>query len=1043
MKKIYNVFAMAAFAIAAASCVQEQFEPDMEEVSYGGEVIVSAALPYSADTKISYEMDEAGKVMKTAWEEGDVIYYTTGSGSGTAFTQTGPISEDGKFTQFAANMNLSANKKMLFTYPISYKTSSGGNLRMYSHDGSLEQVMKDNDYLYGFVTTDASKVLPNVELKRLSAFLEIKDLTFPADVNATITRIYVMSPSMGNRAYLNTSTEELTIYRDATMVINPVEYKIVNGKVEGDKVLYTAFIPTAEAAEGDECSLMFQTEDGTIYEKKWKAGSVYTAGNMYSVTGEVVKPVTFNIQFEDPNVKNILVGNNNWYGCDKNGDGELSNVEASLITTLNWMFYEVTNIEKFNEFVYFTGVSTFIGSNSSGGGGFYGCTSLKEITLPPSVTVIGSDAFNGCTSLETFTVPATVKKINAGAFRNCTALKEITIPSTVSYMGEGQTFRGCTSLKTVVWPSATTTIPSATFAESGLETFTIPENITEIGQQAFMSCPAVKSITIPASVKSIGASAFANCTGITEITVPSGVTTIGNEAFFNTGLKTVSIPASVTSIGQKAFNQNPALTKFTIESGSPYSVSDDVSVLVKTSGTTVEAVGFFGNKSEIVFPENVTKIGNNFANGASSLEKVTIPAVTSFGSSTFAGCANLTTAVFAAGAATTGNNTFQNCTSLVNVTLPEAATQLGTNLFYGCTSLKSLTIPSAVTKIGNGVFQNCSSLEEVSLPSSLKEIPNDLFNGCASLKKLVIPSSVTKLGQRSLSGCAALTEVVIPEGITDIPNAFMMECTGIKTITLPESVKTINQNAFKGSGLTSFTFPSKVTKISSNTFANCKDLKSITIPSTITDIDMYAFEGCGLESVTIPEGVKEIKMYTFQKCESLATVTLSSTVTKIAMYAFSGCTALKTINWPSTLTTLEMNAFQNCTSLETVVIPASVTKLGNSVFDGCSNLKNVTLPSGMTSLGVWTFQNCTSLKTMTIPATVTSLGSSTFNGCTAMEDVVLESLTPCNVSPGVFPLTTNEDFVIYVPDEAIDAYKAHASWSVEDFAGRIFAVSTR
>lgn len=535
MKKIYRIFAAAALVMAAASCVQEQFETATEEMEYGDGAVVSAALPYPADTKVSYEMDAEGKVMKTAWEAGDVIYYTTGSGSGTAFTQVGAISDDGKFTQFEnTSARINANKELLFTYPVSYKTSSGGNFRMYSHDGTLEEVMSSNDYLYGFVKTDANKVIPNIEFQRLSAFLEIKDLTFPSDVNATIKRIYVMSPSMGNRAYLNISTHELTIYRDATMVIDPEEYKIVNGKVEGDKVLYTAFIPTAEAAEGDECSLMFQTEDGTMYEKAWKAGSVYKAGNMYTVSGEVVKPITFNIQFEDPAVKNILVGGNNWYGLDHNGDGELSNVEASLVTTLNWMFYQQTSIEKFNEFVYFTGVSTFIGSNSTGGGGFYGCTNLKEITLPSSVTVIGSDAFNGCTSLETFTVPETVEKINAGAFRNCTALKEITIPSTVTYMGEGSTFAGCTSLKTLTWPTSTTVIGASTFMDSALETFTIPETVTEIGNQAFMNCKGIKSITIPSSVKKIGTSAFANCTGITEIVVPEGVTTLGNQAFFNT-----------------------------------------------------------------------------------------------------------------------------------------------------------------------------------------------------------------------------------------------------------------------------------------------------------------------------------------------------------------------------------------------------------------------------------------------------------------------------------------------------------------------------
>lgn len=1043
MKKIYRIFTVAALAVAAASCVQEQFETVIEEIETGEGLIVTAGLPTEGNTKVSYNMDAEKSVLKTSWSEGDVIYYTTGSGNGTAFTQVGAISEDGKFTQFQnTSASISANKEMLFTYPVAYKTSASGQFKIYSHDGTLENVMASMDYLYGYAKTDANKVIPNIEFDRVSAFLEIKDLTFPADVNAAIKTIYIVSPSMGDRAYLDISKKTLSVYRDATMVINPKDYNIVNGKVQGNQTLYAAFFPTAEAAAGDDCTLMFQTEDGTMYQKAWKAGSVYEAGKMYSVTGEVEKPITFNIQFEDPEVKNILVGGNNFYGCDKNGDGELSNVEAAVLTTLNWMFFQNTKIEKFNEFVHFTGITTFVGSNSSGGGGFYGCTNLKEITLPASVTVIGSDAFNGCTSLETFVVPETVEKINAGAFRNCTALKNVTIPATVSYMGEGQTFRDCKSLKTLVWPAATTTINSSMFQDSGLETFTIPENITEIGSDAFNGCVGLRTVTIPASVKTIGASAFKGCTGISTFTVPAGVEKINNEAFFGTGATSISIPATVTTIGQKAFNNNPGITSFTIAEGSDYSVSEDVSMVIKTSGTTVEAVSFFGNKTEISFPENVNKLGNYFAQGSPELVKVNIPAVTTMGTGVFSNCPKLTTAIYNEAATTTGNNTFQNCTALVNVTLPEGATQIGSNLFNGCSAIKTLSIPAAVTKINSNAFQNCASLESITLPENLTEIVANLFKGCTSLKSIAIPEKVTKIGNSAFSGCTSLTDISLPAAVTAIPNAMLEGCTGIKTITLGETINTINANAFKGSGLTSFTFPSKVTKINSSTFANCKDLKSITIPSTITSIESNAFDGSGLETISVPESIKEIKSYSFQNCESLTTVTLPETVTKVGTYAFQNCTALTTINWTDKLATIDNYAFKGCTSLKSVTIPAGVLKFGISAFDSCTSLTEVILHEGMTGLGTWVFQNCTALKSITIPSSVTSLGSSTFSGCTAMEDIVLLSTTPCSVSYSVFPYE-NEDFVIYVPDAALEDYKAHKSWSVEQLAGRIFAISTR
>lgn len=1048
MKKLYKIFAAAALGMAAVGCIKEDFAPAAGEITNeGGEgVIVSASLPL--ETKVSYEMDAANKLIKTSWEEGDKFYmYSTWNiSNGYEFTQTGAISEDGKFTNFQTTeegtKRISANSGILFSYPTVYKSSSNGGLRIKALDGTLEKAL-ESDMMYAYVKTDSKKVIPNIEFQRVTSFFEIKDLDFGAGVNATLKRVYVIGTPVGGVAKINTSTGEIsTVERDMTIVIEPAEWTITDGKPDKKDPLYAAFIPVPGNQAGEEITLTFMMEDGSTYVKTWKTSSAYTAGNMYQVTGAVEKAITFNIQFEDPEVKNILVGGNNFHGNDLNGDGELSNVEASLITSLKWMFYQNSRIEKFNEFVYFTGISTFVGSSSTGGGGFLQCTNLKEITLPPTVDVIGSDAFNGCTALEKFVVPETVEKINAGAFRNCTNLKEITIPATVNYMGSGLTFANCTSLKTVNWPAATTTIPGSTFMESGLETFTIPETITEIGQQAFMNCTALKSITIPSSVKMIGASAFKGCTGISAFTVPSGVENIGNEAFFGTKATTFSIPASVTTIGQKAFNSNPSITNFTIESGSAYSVSEDVSMIVKTSGDVVEAVSFFGNKSEITFPANVTKIGNYFAQGSPDLVKVNIPAVSSLGNGVFQDCPKLTTAVYAAGATTTGNNTFQNCVALVDVTLPEAATQLGSNLFSGCTALKSVTIPSAVTKINSGVFTNCSSLEEVALPSSLTEIVNNLFKGCASLKKIDIPASVTKIGNTAFQGCTSLVELKLPETITTIPTGMIQDCSSITSITIPESVTTINANAFRNSGLTSFTFPSKVTAINGTLFMDCKNLKSLTIPATIKTIANGAFQGSGLETLTIPEGITKLSGSTFKNCLSLTKVVLPASLNTLSGSEFSGCTALKTVEMPG-VTKIGNSEFEKCTALETLTFPEGLTAISTWCCTGCTSLKTINFPSTLTKFNTWAFEKCSSLKSVTIPAAVTSYGSLTFDGCTALEEVIVLSTTPCNIGSNVFPFATNDDLVIYVPDSAIEAYKAHASWSAEAFAGRIFAMSTR
>ena len=69
------------------------------------------------------------------------------------------------------------------------------------------------------------------------------------------------------------------------------------------------------------------------------------------------------------------------------------------------------------------------------------CTSLKNITLPESVTEIGNMAFVICSSLTNITIPESVTEIGIGAFEWCTSLKKISLPKKVK-LGNN-VFLGC------------------------------------------------------------------------------------------------------------------------------------------------------------------------------------------------------------------------------------------------------------------------------------------------------------------------------------------------------------------------------------------------------------------------------------------------------------------------------------------------------------------------------------------------------------------------------------------------------------------------
>ena len=175
-------------------------------------------------------------------------------------------------------------------------------------------------------------------------------------------------------------------------------------------------------------------------------------------------------------------------------------------------------------------------------GVFYNCSSLTYVTIPNSVTEIGSEAFAGCESLISITIPNSVTSIGDWAFAGCSALTSTTIPNGVTEIGM-EAFAECSSLNYVTIPSSTTSIGARAFVGTALYNdpsnwengalyinecliagdtnfvgnYIIKENTRLIGDGAFISCSALTSVTIPNSVTSIGYGAFYACESLETI----------------------------------------------------------------------------------------------------------------------------------------------------------------------------------------------------------------------------------------------------------------------------------------------------------------------------------------------------------------------------------------------------------------------------------------------------------------------------------------------------------------------------------------------
>lgn len=192
---------------------------------------------------------------------------------------------------------------------------------------------------------------------------------------------------------------------------------------------------------------------------------------------------------------------------------------------------------------------------------------ITSVTIPASVTEIGSNAFAGCTNLTSVNYagdwskltiqsgnPAVEDAANAQLFDfaftpDNTAVIVIRYKGTAADVTIPSRYKG----------KPVTMIDHAAFYNSAVTSVTIPDSVTSIPDSAFGFCSQLTNISIPNSVTYIGFSAFNSCTSLKSITLPSSLSTIQSEAFYNCGnLKTIRIPVSVTFIGNYAFAGCPS-----------------------------------------------------------------------------------------------------------------------------------------------------------------------------------------------------------------------------------------------------------------------------------------------------------------------------------------------------------------------------------------------------------------------------------------------------------------------------------------------------
>jgi hypothetical protein len=177
-----------------------------------------------------------------------------------------------------------------------------------------------------------------------------------------------------------------------------------------------------------------------------------------------------------------------------------------------------------------------------------------------TITITGCSGFGGAVTLPGMINGLSVTSIGDFAFAY-NGLTSVTIPNSVTNIGE-QAFYSCTGLTNATIGNGVTTIKNDAFAYcASLASAAIGNSVSIIGDSVFHFCTSLANVTIPNSVTAIGLSAFADCHGLTHVTIGNSVTNIGVQAFSGcTSLTSVTIPSSVTTIWNGAFDGCTSLT---------------------------------------------------------------------------------------------------------------------------------------------------------------------------------------------------------------------------------------------------------------------------------------------------------------------------------------------------------------------------------------------------------------------------------------------------------------------------------------------------
>lgn len=734
------------------------------------------------------------------------------------------------------------------------------------------------------------------------------------------------------------------------------------GATEAEATTFWIVVPPITFEEG--FTITVTDADGGTYTKSTSKPTTITRNEIKSMSA--LAP-TFTGETENP--ENTKPANNEiWYTTTDNQPINLDAQEDGINMFNQAAFKGVVQSHSYTDgkgVIKFDIPITQIGEGDQytyGAPAIQMYATLKSLTLPDEIVDIADRSFENLPALEELTLPSsldltqsTFKDIHSGILFRCPSLKQI--------KGEYATKDGRAWIKNNTM---------YVFAPAELTSYTVPNGVTELGDDLFHECKNLKELLLPQGLLVIGDSAIRYCSGLETLDIPQTVHTIGQCAIsFCESLLELVIPKGVTRLEHDSLSGNSALTSLTLPEGITFIdnyVFDRLPQLKK-----------------IIIPSTIEQIGHCFDDSAKEIYFMSV--IPPSGSVIFL-----------------NSNSHHHAETRIYVP-------------HGCGELYRAAWPTLTDIIVEVNGPNDNEIWYMTSDGQPIDISSDMFNATISSHQYINGKGV----------------IVFSKSITNIEEHAFYNQKTLTSITLPDCVTSIGSMAFAGSGLMNFIFPESLTYIG---YAALDDCPISTIVCDVTgnvtigqDWDFYRFEGIGyLPNLTKVEGshatsdkmglILNGHLAAFAG-KNLSFYTIPSSVRYIDSFVFTSCT-MQSLTLHSNIS-VYANAFSYA-FIDRIAIPDGVSVYDNGFYMCYSDNTYIDTQTIIgTSEDTYGPYEQARFSEVTIGPNVKYIGESAL--CASV--IYCKPTTP----PSCWATPFSDVTTIYVPRGHISAYKSASYWS--------------